>query len=149
MKRWIVIVCAILSSCELVKVVEVDPGPSRLVVNSIFIADSTWVVTVAQTVHILDQEFFQIPAELSILLESQAGEVIEFEEVVFHNGNSEYREFHALQTPVAGETYRIEVSSPGFATVYSTATVPPAVHMTFAALDSANLIPNNYDNGGS
>jgi hypothetical protein len=149
MKRWIIVACVVLSSCELVKIVDVDTGPSRLVVNSLFTSDSSWTVSIAQTVHILDQEYFQTPAQVEIHLQSRPGDVIGFEEVFFQNGSTRYREFQALQTPVAGQTYTIQVSAPGFATVQSTASVPSLVEMTSVSLDSANLIPINYDNGGS
>jgi hypothetical protein len=146
MKKLIVIACIFLASCELVKEVDVDSGPSKLVVNSVLMADSAWALSVTRTVHILDRQYFYNPEQVSFKVMSRAGEEVGFEEFVYPGGQLEYR---GLQTPVAGETYTIEVSAPGFASVQSTATVPSRVELVFAFLDSANMIPYNYDNAGS
>jgi hypothetical protein len=149
MRKLIIAVTVLLTSCELVKEVDVDSGPSRLVVNSYLLADSTWSLEVAQTVHILERNYLVTPENVSMNVVSQSGDVIEFERVMAGYNGYEYHTFRALQTPVAGETYTIEASAPNFAPVHAVTTVPARIQLISVSLDSADMIPNNYDNAGS
>jgi hypothetical protein len=146
MRTWIIVLCALLTSCELTRIVDVDPGPSKLVINSLFVADSTWIVNIAQTRHILERDLIQVPEQFTMSVVSSSGSVFTFEEQV---NRYQAREYRALQKPVAGETYTITLSAPGFATAQAITVVPSKVELIAASLDSANMIPSNYDNGGS
>jgi hypothetical protein len=135
-----------LASCEFVSEVDVPEIPPRLVVNSFFYTDSAWTVYLSQHRHILQENFPSAPQNAIVTITAQSGASFTLEGGAVDEG---VQLFQHPSAPVLSESYTIRVSAPGFDDAEATATTPGSVDLISVWLDSANIVPHNYNGPGS
>src|SRR5688572_14479593 len=149
--KHIILLILFFSSCELVTEVDVPAIPPRLVINSLFHPDSSWTIYISQNRYILDNHAPPPPSNVTISLVNEGGVDITLDDGVILNDNDlfeRYLVFKSTSKPVAGVSYTVSVSAPGFPDAEATAITPSVVELLNARLDSANMIPmNDYSSG--
>jgi hypothetical protein len=143
----ILLLWCVLVSCEMQVEVEVPGEPSKIVVNSVFSPDSTWLITIHSSSHILSS--IRPPLNnLTVFLRDEHGEEIVLTEGPLDTqSNMPGRNFVAAARPEAGISYEISASSDGFTPVNAIAKAPIVVGIESAVLDSAGMIVDEYSQG--
>jgi hypothetical protein len=142
MKTLCYVVCLLsLVSCELVTEVKVPVIPSRLVVNGVYVTDSSFYMQVSRSHHILDDVSPPELKDIEATISDDAGHSLAIDVYgvdphasTYYFGQGDYR----MQ---AGHTYTITVRAPGFKPVSASSRAPQVVGIVDAKVDSANLVP--------
>ena len=114
----------VLSSCEQVIEPDLPEHTPRLVLHAFFTADGIWTAYVGRSSGILDSRPLHERSVADASVELLAGDRV-IEEMKFLDAARGYVfEDSALE---AGETYSLQVSAPGFATIRATDAIPRPV----------------------
>jgi hypothetical protein len=126
MKSRVVIFIGIVLSCaygcrkEIPFTAEVTT--SKLVVNSLFASDSLWSVEVSKSLSVIDQGTLDNIENATVVISTGSGTPVE---TLTHISAGKYV---GTQMPQVGETYRVDVSAPNYASVYGEDAVPEIVN---------------------
>jgi hypothetical protein len=145
MKRFFLIIflSSAFFACEMDVEVDIPEKPPRLVVTSTLVpwSANSWFlgVEVFSSRHIFD-ESANLPIDNATVRVYRDGD---FFGQLSYLSNDNYSffpfGFPALQGPLPGETYRVEVSAPGFEPVWAETTIPQPVAITHWNLDRIGL----------
>lgn len=96
----------------------------KLVLNSLFTSDSVWKVHVSQSLSVLDNNDLNEVLDAMVSIKDEAGATVAN---LAHQGDGLYEA--ATEMPVPSQTYRIDVSAPGYEPVSATDAIPGAVQI--------------------
>ena len=113
-----------LSSCEQVIEPDLPEHTPRLVLHAFFIADGIWTAYVGRSSGILESRSLHERSVADAAVELLAGDRV-IEEMKFLEAARVY--VFEDSTLEAGETYSLQVSAPGFATIRATDAIPKPV----------------------
>lgn len=135
----------LLSSCE--QEVEVNmPNPApRLVINSLFTPDSLFTVRVYSSLPVLDTQRYTVPDNAVVTLYEEEQEV----ETLPYDPNRKYYRSLSFK-PVAGKSYWVRVTAPGFPEASARSNVPTPVPIReFIFKDTAGVYGEGYYHGSA
>ena len=114
---------ALLWACEKEIPLDIEDAQPKIVVNSLFDTDSTWVVEVSKSRNILEED-----AELSLLTNASVRLLNPdgTTEIMQHEGDGI---FTSPSTPQRGNTYRLEVDAPDLESVWAENTLDNGVEV--------------------
>lgn len=153
MKRLLIIpiVCMVLS-CELVVEVDVPGEPSKLVVSSILTPDSTFVLHISASAHILSRSIPSTEAAVPILTDGNGRQIALMQGVISNPSNPGSWHVNAggwmytsSERPVPGTTYTLKVTAPNFGPVVAVTQMPTLIDITSARIDSAHAVPEENE----
>jgi hypothetical protein len=143
--QWLLPLLVLLSACE--QEVEVDmPSPApRLVINSLFTPDSLFTVRVYSSLPVLDTQRYVVPDNATVTLYEEDQEV---EMLPYDPARKYYRSLSFK--PVAGKSYRVRVTAPGFPEASARSNVPVPVPIgEFIFKDTAGVYGEGFYHGGA
>ena len=119
-----------LSACEQIIEPDLPEHTPRLVLQSFFTPDSTWVAFVGRSAGMIESRPARARPVTEATVELLAGDRV-IDELEFFQGERVYVwEKGTLQ---AGESYSLRVSAPGFATIQATDAIPRLVPTAIAS----------------
>ncbi|MCF8225023.1 MAG: DUF4249 domain-containing protein [Bacteroidales bacterium] len=123
-----ILIASLVFSCETTEKIDDFPlRPSRMVANCFFSSGSTWTFQISKSLSVLDNAELQLVKDAKIVI-MNGGKVID----TIKGADPVNQLYHSdLELPVAGETYSIEVISPGFKnSLFAEDVLPDSVPIT-------------------
>lgn len=112
------------SACEKNVEIDIDETAPMMVLNSVLKADSTAVVFLSRTRHVLDNKNITAISGAEVILEDELGNSVTLD----YTGNGLYASDALNVEP--GKAYTVSASAEGFNPVSATCLVPRTVHIT-------------------
>ena len=135
----------VLSSCEQVIEPDLPEHTPRLVLHAFFTADGIWTAYVGRSSGILDSRPLHERSVADASVELLAGDRV-IEEMKFLDAARGYVfEDSALE---AGETYSLQVSAPGFATIRATDAIPRPVPTSILSYRTDTSVRSGSETSG-
>ncbi|MBL4703484.1 MAG: DUF4249 domain-containing protein [Flavobacteriales bacterium] len=105
---------------------------SKLVVNSLFEADSSWNINVSRSLSVIDEAELASIENATVTIKDGTGTLIE---TLVHDADGNYI---GTSYPQIGNTYRVDVSAAGYTSVYGEDLVPDPVNVI--SIDTAATV---------
>ena len=135
----------VLSSCEQVIKPDLPEHTPRLVLNAFFTADGIWTAHVDRSSGILDSRPLHERSVADATVELLAGDRV-IEEMRFLEAARVYA--FEDSTLEVGETYSLQVSAPGFATIRATDTIPKPVPTSILSYRTDTSVRSESETSG-
>ena len=128
-------------SCEKEIVLPENDSKPQVVVNCMFAADSTWLITLSESRALLNNDALPYISNGTIKLLNDAD--LEIGEFIF-DSEGKYR--LSAPTPIVGSTYKIKVDVPGYETVSAAAYAPKMADIiAIDTLSKPHIYAMSYD----
>tara|TARA_B110000046_G_scaffold101001_1_gene108453 strand:+ start:16972 stop:17883 length:912 start_codon:yes stop_codon:yes gene_type:complete len=132
-------ILALLSLTNCTKEIDFDAQEiaPRIVVNSLFTNDSVWAANISRSVGVLDTISYTSIDNASVVIYDGNANLVT---TLTHQGDGLYTSLNGA-SPLANESYTIEVIAPGYTTVNATNAIPAAVPIY--EIDTVSSTNNN------
>ena len=134
---YVVLAVVGLSSCEKVIEFDAEVKKPKLVANSLFEQDSTWLVHISNSLSEIDDGELRGIENATVQVKDLNGNLIEtltHEEFGYYTGNT---------TPNVGQSYQLEVSAPTFDPIVGTSAAPNPV--SIVGLDTVRRNDDGFE----
>lgn len=116
--KKLVLLLLFYSACETIVDIDIPKDESRLVLNGFFNPDSTFSVSLYQSLHILDPGEFKVVEDATVsIFDSEGAKLADLQDAGLGSYTSTFK-------PEVGKEYRIEASKSGFETIEATDIIP-------------------------
>ncbi|MEM6270140.1 MAG: DUF4249 domain-containing protein [Bacteroidota bacterium] len=137
---YLLLLCISFVACEKEIPFRSEVQEPKLVINSLFNADSTWAVNVSRSLDVLNPDDLQTVNDAVVRITDEAsGDVIPLS----FRGNGIYAADSAQ--PSANRSYRIDVAAPGYADVSARDAIPGAIQIVSVETTLVEVDVNVYE----